>query len=57
MRGPELADYLDPPKSNALNYLSTLHQEEYIVKNGTTYSVGIRFLELDTYARNRILSA
>lgn len=50
----ELADYLDLPKSNVHNYLSTLHQEEYIVKNGTTYSVGIRFLELGAYARNRM---
>lgn len=50
----ELADHLDLPKSNVHNYLSTLHQEEYIVKNGTTYSVGIRFLELGAYARNRM---
>lgn len=50
----ELADYLDLPKSNVHNYLSTLHQEDYVVKDGTTYSVGIRFLALGAYARNRL---
>lgn len=50
----ELANYLDIPKSNAHNYLSTLRQEEYVVKDGDTYSVGIRFLELGAFARNRM---
>ncbi|WP_265110747.1 IclR family transcriptional regulator [Halosolutus halophilus] len=47
----ELADYLELPKSTVHNYLSTLEQEEYVVKNGTEYKVGIRFLELGAYAR------
>lgn len=50
----ELADHLDLPKSNVHNYLSTLIQEEYVVKDGHTYSVGIRFLELGAYARDRM---
>lgn len=50
----ELSNYLDLPKSNVHNYLSTLTQEEYVVKDGSTYHVGIRFLELGAYARNRM---
>lgn len=48
-----VADHLDLPKSNVHNYLSTLEEEEYVVKRGTTFHVGIRFLELGAYARNR----
>ena len=49
----ELANHLDLPKSNVHNYLSTLEEEEYVVKEGTTFHVGIRFLELGAYARSR----
>ncbi|AUV80451.1 IclR family transcriptional regulator [Salinigranum rubrum] len=49
----ELAAHLDTPKSTVHNYLSTLEQEEYIVKEDGVYQVGIRFLELGAYARNR----
>ncbi|AEH38963.1 IclR family transcriptional regulator [Halopiger xanaduensis] len=49
----ELAEHLDLPKSNVHNYLSTLEEEEYVVKEGTTFHVGIRFLELGAYARSR----
>lgn len=48
----ELASHLGLPKSTVHNYLSTLEQEEYVRKEGNTYSVGIRFLELGAYARN-----
>lgn len=50
----ELANYLDLPKSNVHNYLSTLRQEEYVVKEESTYDVGVRFLELGAFARNRM---
>lgn len=50
----ELATYLDLPKSTIHNYLSTLEQEEYVVKTDAEYTVGIRFLELGSYARNRM---
>lgn len=50
----ELSEYLDLPKSNVHNYLSTLKQEEYVLKDGSTYRIGIRFLELGAYARNRM---
>ncbi|NHN49436.1 IclR family transcriptional regulator [Halostella sp. JP-L12] len=49
----ELADELDLPKSSAYNYLSTLEQEEYVVKEGSEYYVGLRFLDLGRYARQR----
>jgi DNA-binding IclR family transcriptional regulator len=49
----ELADHLGLAKSNVHNYLSTLHQEGYVRKDGTTYHVGLRLLELGAYARQQ----
>jgi DNA-binding IclR family transcriptional regulator len=49
----ELADQLDMPKSSVYNYLSTLEQEEYVVKEESEYYVGLRFLDLGRYARQR----
>ncbi|MEY7851767.1 IclR family transcriptional regulator [Natrarchaeobius sp. A-rgal3] len=49
----ELSAHLELPKSTVHNYLSTLEQEEYVVKTETGYDVGVRFLELGSYARNR----
>ncbi|MBX0324185.1 IclR family transcriptional regulator [Halomicroarcula sp. F13] len=51
-RVTELARYLDLPKSTVHNYLSTLEQEEYIVKDDNEYRVGLRFLELGAYSRH-----
>lgn len=50
----ELATHFGMPKSTIHNYLSTLHQEELVVKEGPTYQVGIRFLEYGAYARQRM---
>jgi len=50
----ELANHLDLPKSNVHNYLSTLRQKEYVVKEGDTYRVGLRFFEIGAYARDRL---
>lgn len=50
----ELAEHLEMPKSTAHNYLSTLLQEELVVKEGSTYHIGIRFLEYGAYARQRL---
>lgn len=52
-RVTELADELDMAKSTAHRHLSTLHQLEYLVKEGDEYHVGLRFLTLGEYARNR----
>lgn len=49
----ELATHLDLPKSSTHNYLQTLEHEGYIVKNGQQYEVGLRFLDLGSYARTR----
>jgi len=49
----ELADHLGMSKSNVHNYLKTLRQEEFVVQDGTTYDVGLRFLELARYARQK----
>lgn len=49
----ELADHLGMSKSRVHNYLSTLRQEEYVVKEGTTYDVGLRLVGLGTYACHR----
>lgn len=49
----EVADRLDLPKSSVHNYLSTLKQEEYVTKEGSEYYVGLRFLDLGRYARQR----
>lgn len=49
----ELARHLGIPKSTVHNYLSTLEQEEYVVNRDGVYEVGLRFLELGSYARHR----
>lgn len=49
----ELSKELDIPKSSVHNYLSTLRQEEYVVKEGQKYRVGLRLLELGSYARHQ----
>lgn len=50
----ELATHLEIPKSTVHNYLSTLVQEEYVVKDGSSYRVGIRSLEYGAYARSQL---
>lgn len=49
----ELSNELDLPKSSVYNYLSTLEQEEYVVKEDGTYHLGLRFLDLGRYVRER----
>lgn len=51
-RVTDLARHLDLPKSSVHNYLSTLEQEEYVVKEGNTYSLGLRFLDFGTKTRS-----
>ena len=50
----ELANRLDLSKGTVHDYLSTLRQYNYVVKEGDTYHVGLGFFELGEYARNRI---
>lgn len=52
-RVTELADELDHPKSSIHNYLSTLREEGYVLKDGNEYHVSLRFLEVGSLARKR----
>lgn len=49
----EVADHLDRPTSTVHDHLRTLEREEYLVKRGTEYHVGTRFLQLGDSARSR----
>ncbi|MFC6767423.1 IclR family transcriptional regulator [Natrinema soli] len=49
----ELSNELELPKSSVYNYLSTLEQEEYVVKEDGTYYLGLRFLDFGRYVRQR----
>jgi|AntRauMinimDraft_3_1070383.scaffolds.fasta_scaffold00627_3 DNA-binding IclR family transcriptional regulator len=49
----ELANHLDLPVGSVHNYLSTLREDDYVVKERETYHVGLRFLNLGTFARHR----
>lgn len=48
-----MANDLSLPKSSVYNHLETLAQEEYVVKQNSEYHVGLRFLDLGRYARQR----
>ncbi|ADQ68555.1 transcriptional regulator [Halogeometricum borinquense DSM 11551] len=52
-RVTELADTLDKAKSTIHRHLSTLEAQEYVVREGDEYDIGLRFLSLGEYARNR----
>jgi DNA-binding IclR family transcriptional regulator len=49
----ELTDQFDLSKSSIHNYLTTLEQDGYVVKEGNTYTVGLRLLDLGGFARHR----
>ncbi len=49
----ELAATLGVPKSTTHNHLQTLVEKEYVVREGDTYDVGLRFLHLGEYSRTR----
>jgi len=42
---------MDLATSTAHKYLATLASENYVVKEGDEYHVGLRFLDLSTYAK------
>lgn len=42
----ELTDYMDMPKSTVHDYLRTLNEENYILKNGDSYRPSFEFLNL-----------
>ena len=47
----EVAERLDMSKSSAHDYLKTLEHEGYVVRDGYTYCVGLKFMDLGGYAR------
>jgi DNA-binding IclR family transcriptional regulator len=49
----DLVDRLDHSRSSIHNHLSTLTQLGYVVKDGRTYRVSLRFLEIGTTTRTR----
>lgn len=48
----ELTNTFDLSKSSIHNYLSTLEEDGYVVKEDNTYRVGLRFLDLGGHARH-----
>lgn len=50
----EIADRVDIGKSAVHNHLSTLMNREYVEKDGDNYHIGLSFLSLGAYARNRM---
>jgi DNA-binding IclR family transcriptional regulator len=49
----ELAAESDLAKSTVHGYLATMHDEGYLVKDGTDYHVGTKFLRLGEHSRTR----
>jgi IclR family transcriptional regulator, acetate operon repressor len=50
----KLAAHLGLPKSTVHNHLQTLLQSEFVVFDGETYRVGLRFLDFGEFVRERI---
>jgi DNA-binding IclR family transcriptional regulator len=50
----ELARHLDMPNSTVHDYLQTLTELRYLVKEDDEYHIGARFLELGGYVRDRM---
>lgn len=52
-RVSELAAELDVAKSTVHGYLSTLHVQGYLIKEGDVYQIGTMFLRFGEYSRTR----
>lgn len=50
----EVANELDITKSTAHDHLSTLVDHEFLVKEGTNYRIGLKFLQYGMSAKRRI---
>lgn len=51
-RPSEIGEALGLPSSTVNDYLVTLREKQYLVRNGNEYRVSLRFLELGDQARN-----
>lgn len=49
----EIAERLDLAKSTVHRHLNTLESNGYVVREGTEYQIGLKFLHFGEYARNR----
>jgi DNA-binding IclR family transcriptional regulator len=52
-RVEEVAEELEIATSTAYRHLNTLRQHDYVVKRGDEYRIGLLFLSMGMYARNR----
>lgn len=50
----ELATDLGLNKGTVHTHLSTLHENEYVIKDGDTYRLSLKFLDIGTFVRDRI---
>lgn len=50
----ELADELDLNKGTIHTHLSTLRENEYVIKDGDTYRLSLKFLNLGEFVKERI---
>lgn len=53
-RVTDIAAHIDRPQSVVHNHLTTLQQLEYVVKSGTEYELGLRFLAFGERVRHRL---
>jgi DNA-binding IclR family transcriptional regulator len=50
----EVAEYLDIPKSTTYNYLTTLEQNAYLIKQKNDYRLATRFLGIGEYVKGKL---
>lgn len=50
----ELANHLDLSKAAVHGHLSTLVRNEFVVKDGDTYRIGLRFMQFGQFAKNSV---
>lgn len=50
----ELSNHLALSKGTVHSHLSTLRQNEYVIKDGDTYRISLRFMDLAEYAKGRL---
>lgn len=50
----ELAAHLDMSKGAVHTHLATLVDNEFVVKRGNTYQIGLRFVDFGEYAKNNV---
>lgn len=50
----ELATHLGRSKGTVHSHLSTLKENEYVIKDGDTYRVSLRFMDVAEYAKDRL---